>query len=117
MENKFDHTPGPWFISEFNGTVVYCKMNGAEPGICDTEAPEMTPVSHKQAMANARLIAAAPDILVALQGLMSLIESGWLVRDTSEDGKPGFAMRQLTPMAKLQAAQRAIEKATTIKTP
>ena len=54
------HTPGPWAIS---GQLI----NGApEP----RPNPQVEPYPHAVAAANARLIAAAPELLEALQGLL-----------------------------------------------
>ena len=55
------HTPGPWFAS---GTDV--KPLGDRPFICWTGTPER---DLSEAQANARLIAAAPDMLAALKAL------------------------------------------------
>lgn len=69
MEQKAAHTPGPWFVAP-SGTTVHDKRvwfdeHGARcgdtPNICiDAETP-----------ANARLIAAAPDLLAALKFVLS----------------------------------------------
>lgn len=66
----------------------------------------------ESAEANARLIAAAPDMLAALQDVFALMDEGWLVRNTSEDHKPSFAMRQLSFVQRLAKANAAIAKAT-----
>ena len=72
-----DRTPAPW---DTDGDVVW-SGNGAGPGVCMTIEPpfgvnfapvEDEPVRH----ANAKLIAAAPELLAALQLLR-----GWLVND------------------------------------
>jgi hypothetical protein len=60
---------------------------------------------------DARLFAAAPELLGALKDVFSLLDSGYLVRNTDDDGKPGFALRQIDPITKLAAAARAITKA------
>jgi hypothetical protein len=56
------HTPGPWFAS---GTDV--KPLGDRPFICWTGTPER---ALPEAQANARLIAAAPDMLEALENII-----------------------------------------------
>jgi hypothetical protein len=56
------HTPGPWFAS---GTDV--KPLGDRPFICWTGTPER---DLSEAQANARLIAAAPDMLAALEAFV-----------------------------------------------
>lgn len=44
----------------------------------------------------------------ALAGVMSLVESGYFVRDISRDGEPDWAMRQLEGVTKLKAAHQAL---------
>lgn len=61
--------------------------------------------------ANAHLIAAAPDLLAACKALMALIDSGYLVRDTTRDSDPDWAMKQLGPVQDMKNAQDAIAKA------
>ena len=56
------HTPGPWFAS---GTDV--KPLGDRPFICWTGTPER---DLPEARANAALIAAAPDMLAALEAFI-----------------------------------------------
>jgi hypothetical protein len=57
------HTPGPWFAS---GTDV--KPLGNRPIICWTGTPER---ALPEARANARLVAAAPALLAALQAILA----------------------------------------------
>ena len=61
------HTPGPWWFAEtdinpFDGTVYYAA------GVGDRELTK--PIDK----ANARMIAAAPDLLAALESLLSCTE-------------------------------------------
>ena len=44
----------------------------------------------------------------ALCGLFAMIENGTLVRDTSRDNEPGWAMKQLPLVAALKAAEAAL---------
>lgn len=68
MSKQDGHTPGPWEIHDAVATnvigglayrVARCDFDGAEP------CPE--------AMANARLVAAAPDLLTACSAALSLL--------------------------------------------
>lgn len=49
-------------------------------------------------------------LLAAMKGILLLIDEGKLVRNTSEDANPSWAMRQLPFVMVLQAAQVAIDK-------
>ena len=63
------HTPGPWYTSPQQGYVRYEGVHG--PNICGMDefgGPA------EEAFANARLIAAAPEMLQALEACESLIE-------------------------------------------
>ena len=92
MQTK--HTPGPWNFAKSdidgrysiygNGPLAYCGDTGAVNG--DGEA-------------NARLIAAAPDLLVALKALVGEADLGEV--DLDDDDR-----------AKLEQARAAIAKAT-----
>lgn len=56
------HTPGPWRVGDAGGTVFGPKGTGSFPEVVATV---MT--THGRKKANARLIAAAPDLLEALE--------------------------------------------------
>jgi hypothetical protein len=47
----------------------------------------------------------------ALNGTLNLIDNGWLVRNTTEDGTSGWALRQVEPIKRLQEARAALKKA------
>lgn len=61
------HTPGPWFRSTIQGSD--CLMIGADDG-SDIVADMRIDRPMENANADARLIAAAPDMLEALQGVI-----------------------------------------------
>ena len=55
-----NHTPGPWAYENYGGTVhVFLDNEGGTPSICKLVGNDKD--------ANARLIAAAPDLLEALE--------------------------------------------------
>lgn len=113
------HTPGPWtagrpdmatVVEGFDSKYIY------GPG----EAPACTSVAiawggdieaWDEVMANARLIAAAPDLLAALKAVLGDIDAGVLVRNVTLDGAPQWATEMLAFVQRLQAAQMAVAKA------
>jgi hypothetical protein len=60
------HTPGPWAIDAPNGVIRH--ENGA---ICDLRYPIYPPEQPDELSANARLIAAAPDLLACVHSFLS----------------------------------------------
>ena len=92
MNNK--HTPGPWAIRRARGHVYIRAEHDAEVA---RMGGENVLADDSSAAANARLIAAAPELLEALRDLVSA------------EGLPaGYANRKLLT----EAAQAAIVKAT-----
>ena len=72
-----EHTPGPWFTgsSPNHASRVYARRpsEGArQVAVCDCEQHEWLPRSREENRANARLIAAAPDLLAACEELLRL---------------------------------------------
>lgn len=68
--SKQSHTPGPWFV---NGRESYTKYVEARigGGLLQEVAACGPTEQQEQQEANARLIAAAPDLLEALENLMA----------------------------------------------
>jgi hypothetical protein len=86
------HTPGPWNVPD-----KYVKMRG-----CNF-------LSHvhwddEEAVANARLIAAAPDLLAALQGVMDILGRA----ESNASGNPDWNYVR----SRVAVARAAITKAT-----
>ena len=85
------HTPGPWQVSPYNnitsrnGTVAKTEQM---PGNYDSERE-----------ANARLIAAAPDLLTALSGFVQLYQEGQLTLE-GDDGKDPLVSKAIAAIAK-----------------
>lgn len=67
------HTPGPWTVkrSARNGFPWVVCDNGLQPSDIMLGVPEVE--------ANARLIAAAPDLLAALRSVLTLVDGGFKV--------------------------------------
>ncbi len=92
------HTPGPWVND--NGLVYGTGMGGASFDIFD--ASEWNGAL-EEAHANAALIAAAPDLLAALQDALS----GWIYIRQSHGDLYGVGWDRVE-----QSAKKAIAKAT-----
>ena len=74
------HTPGPWF--QGTGNYEYCVYDKRvwinQDGSRDGETPNLVVVvSPEDAIADARLIAAAPDLLDALKEATAALEWRW----------------------------------------
>jgi hypothetical protein len=85
-EAKARHTPGPWVVdgySEASGTAIEQKGTGIDIA---TVVPRDTVSHDPHAYANARLIAAAPDLLDALLAI-GVLPDGWCCcpKDRRED--------------------------------
>jgi hypothetical protein len=96
------HTPGPWTVEE-----CWSQTCGAGHQIKECRGDEYS----DEFAANARLIAAAPDLLEALRTIWKMIAKGQLKRDTSNDSEPDWALRQIPFVLALKQAQMAIAKA------
>ena len=73
METKHKFTPGPWTISESGNTNQYGSgevyIDAFDSGVIELATVWLPtkPTSKEHAIANAKLIAAAPDLLEALE--------------------------------------------------
>lgn len=70
------HTPGPWFTDALE--CVFTEREGGGLLICNARnsaVPESDRPTRQQAEANARLIAAAPDLLEALEDAIAQVEA------------------------------------------
>lgn len=103
---KSKHTPGPWTIG---GSMIGGRNTDADrvsiarilrrPAIHgglvyhfpDTATDAVQ--TGAEADANARLIAAAPDLLAALEGLVAILNDGGWIGDNPEPGSPGYIAR------------------------
>lgn len=100
------HTNGPWRVSVKGDKFFGIESN--DGNICILAAEHKDRINKE---ANARLIAAAPDLLEALQEIFGMITRGELVRDISNDASPNFALMMLEFVPKLNKATMAIFKA------
>ena len=63
------HTPGPWTINGDPDPYIGIVSRTIEPNICDM----VSSLSPDEVTANARVIAAAPELLAALQGISAAL--------------------------------------------
>lgn len=61
------HTPGPWRIGKSGGVVSDAPIEGGVPGTADVDYYGGHLICETVTSANARLIAASPDLLQALE--------------------------------------------------
>lgn len=92
------HFEGPWTIEtdEARGDDIYFPIRAGDGLVCLVDA---TPIDDPALPANARLIAAAPELLEALQGLINICTHPSATKE---------GMRQIA-----REARAAIAKATT----
>ncbi len=104
------HTLGPWLVSPYTTGIdeIIIEEKAGNNRICvvtgDAEGQE-------ESQANARLIAAAPDLLEALKLIWSMFDDGRIVRNIANDHQRDWALKMLTFTRELQTIQRAIAKA------
>lgn len=72
--SEMKHTPGPWAMPDSGqGRISKVKANGGWDGLIATADCGDYARSRSEGLANARLIAAAPELLEALQGILSCV--------------------------------------------
>lgn len=93
-----EHTKGQWFINaDIHGQLYVEAENSDRPFICDLQLGDEPNAEARAAiLADARLIAAAPELLEALQGIIDIGK-----RDTTNPKYDGY----------YNAARAAISKA------
>lgn len=97
------HTPGPWRKAGYS----IVKGSGHRHVIADTYMQSNIKITE----ANARLIAAAPELLSACKDVMAMIRDGQLVRDIAKDASPTWAMEMACFVQRLNTVQLAVTKA------
>lgn len=71
------HTPGPWNVSPYGVGFEIDAANGQSIAQAQQIAQTKKPEDHNERKANARLIAAAPELLEALQVAVEAMEQDW----------------------------------------
>lgn len=96
------HTPGPWTLSSGNPIKIF-KNQGVALPIADVKVDLWDRMSSDEAIANARLIAAAPDLLDSCIGMIEYLDKNypWSLSEPLKSLKSGMVA--------------AIAKATTIE--
>lgn len=90
------HTPGPW---EWDGKFTVC-ITADDGTTCFRTRRE-----------DARLIAAAPELLAALKDVIAQFDAGYFVRNTDSDGASDWALKAAGSVRSLATAVDAIAKA------
>lgn len=74
---KFKGTPGPWRVSEKRGDLIDIRYNDSVVGAISLNLAHVVALQSwlKEAEANAKLIAAAPELLEALQRCESVLSN------------------------------------------
>lgn len=69
------HTRGPWQVEDAAGEITICAETGTaiDESICFVADGGWNQMPRKTAIANARLIAAAPELLEALQAFVNYV--------------------------------------------
>lgn len=104
-------TPGPWTVDvEMDGDEGY-SITIPEIGrkLHDAEWADLQ--DWDRDLANAYLIAAAPELRDVVIGLMNAIETGLLVRNIENDDAPDWSIRMVHFVLLLSKAQTVLTKA------
>ena len=95
------HTPAPWVYSRNSNPI--CILGDWRGDGSYSDVAEIAPQERQEALANARLISAAPDLLAACHALMRA--------EAMQEGKRGGEIMGQISLA-IDAARAAIAKAT-----
>ena len=109
-ETEFKGTPGPWYVEELTGIAV-CRIHTSDS---DADGSWLSNIydetSWERCKANARLIAAAPELLEALQAAREAFALRGLDRDEAQWPHPPSLIPDIdAAMAKALGNQADIE--------
>jgi hypothetical protein len=105
MEQQAKHTPGPWmFYAQEGGCDIYVRKSmGKGPLLAHVVGLGQEREKLDEFAANARLIAAAPDLLAALTEVLEWIRN-WSPEFAQDDEWPATATKASAAIAKATAA-------------
>lgn len=107
--NEFKGTPGSWRVSEKRGDLIDIRHDNNEPGAMSLNLVHVVARQSwvREAEANAKLIAAAPELLEALQDMLS----GWQYIRTQHGDLYGVGWNRAEQKA-VNAINKALGKGT-----
>jgi len=88
-----EHTPGPWTQPETKRTHNRWYVEGGGGLVAAVGGPQFS-IGNDEADANARLIAAAPDLLWFTQQLFNAVDTGMLTLDSPADETLATVLRK-----------------------
>lgn len=105
---RASHTPGPWHLSRYGNFIRHIQGDQTAPNIC---AVDVFGGPDGEREANARLIAAAPDLLAALKGAVDTIRTWHDMQEPADQAGPAWDIyRQHAPeMQRIHAAMAKAE--------
>lgn len=103
------HTPGPWNLGGVSNPRTDPRYSIWGPTPPGKQSGEW--IAKDVAKANARLIAAAPELLAALKAILEAFDRRVFVRNVRHDDDPNWAIDLIPHLAALANAQTAIAKA------
>lgn len=107
------HTPRPWQAKHIQPDGTQLVPPGYGWGVVAVEPMRGRIDSSISGMKedDARLIAAAPELLEALKLVWEMFDDGRIVRNIANDGKPDWALKMLEFTQELSKIQAALAKA------
>jgi hypothetical protein len=110
---QLTHTPGPWRVEESSHKQEFSHWIGS---LSRHVMPRQSTIAGvvnagAESDANARLLAAAPELLAALRDVLAQFDAGYFVRNTDSDGCSDWALKAGEPLRAIAAAKVAIAKA------
>jgi len=111
------HTPGPWTMhqpAKFDSYQVEDRLiaaNGEHVAEVYQYRSETKNAADGTALANARLITAAPDLYESAKSVIAAFDAGVFVRDIRNDSEPGWAIKAFPHLRALGQLVAAVDKA------